>query len=123
MPSDPEIDLAKTVSDLKEELRDGFASLNTELSEEHESAIKRLKSTPSSAPRFKKKSNEKQFEANTQVLVDVHSASSFLQSTPPQVKKALVELEVGEKKLAYRDNLILIADSSEEGWEVWLINN
>ena len=66
--------------------------LPRELSEEHESAIKRLKSTPSAAPKFKKKSNEMQFEVNTQVLDNVQSASSFLQSTPPQVKKALVEL-------------------------------
>ncbi|PFX17907.1 52 kDa repressor of the inhibitor of the protein kinase [Stylophora pistillata] len=55
MPSDPEIDLAKTLSDLKEELRDGFASLKRELSEEHESAIKRLKSTTSSAPKLRRK--------------------------------------------------------------------
>ena len=63
MPSDPEIYLAKTLSDLQEELGDGFASLKRELSEEHESAIRRLESTSSSAPKFKKKSKEKQFEA------------------------------------------------------------
>jgi len=68
MPSDPEIDLAKTLSDLKEELRDGFASLKRELSEQHESAVKRLRSKASSTPKFKKKSNEKQFEVNAQVL-------------------------------------------------------
>ncbi|PFX14906.1 hypothetical protein AWC38_SpisGene20904 [Stylophora pistillata] len=103
---------------LKEELGDGFASLNREFSMEHESAIKRLKSTPSSAPEFKKKSNEKQFEVNTQVFNHVQSASSFLQSTPPQVEKALEELEEGEKKLAHRNKPILIADSSKEDWEV-----
>ena len=87
------------------------------MSEEHESAIKRLKTTVSSAPKFKRKSKEKQFEVNTQVL-RVQSASSFLRSTPPQVEKAVEELKEGEKKLAHKNKLILIADSSEEGWEV-----
>ena len=36
----------------------------------------------------------------------------------PQVEKALEELKEGEKKLSHRNKLILIADSSEEGWEV-----
>ena len=54
---------------------------------------------------------------NTQVL-RVQSASSFLRSTPPQVEKAVEELKEGEKKLAHKNKLILIADSSEEGWEV-----
>ena len=118
MPSDAESDLAKTLSDLKEELRDGFASLKRELSEEHDSAVKRLKSAVTPTQKFKKKSNEKQFEVNTQVLDHVQSASSLLQSTPPQVEKALEELKEGEKKLAHRNKLILIADSAEDGWEV-----
>ena len=78
MPSDAETDLAKTLSDLKEEPRDGFASLKRELSEEHDSAIKKLKSAASSLPKFKKKGNEKQFEGNSQILDHVQSASSFL---------------------------------------------
>ena len=32
--------------------------------------------------------------------------------------KALEELKEGEKKLAHRSKLILIADSAEEGWDV-----
>ena len=32
--------------------------------------------------------------------------------------KALEELKEGEKRLAHRNKLILIADSAEEGWEV-----
>ena len=40
-----------------------------------------------------KKGIEKQFEANSQVLDNVQSASSFLAATPPQVEKALEELE------------------------------
>ena len=81
-------------------------------------AIKKLKSAASSAPKFKKKGNEKQFEVNSQVLDHVQSASSFLAATPPQVDKALEELKEGEKKLAHRNKLILIADSAEEGREV-----
>ena len=34
------------------------------------------------------------------------------------MNKALEELKEGEKKLAHRKKLILIADSAEEGWEV-----
>ena len=81
-------------------------------------AIKKLKSAASSAPKFKKKGNEKQYKVNSQVLDDVQSASSFLAATPPQVNKALEELKEGEKKLAHRNKLILIADSAEESWEV-----
>lgn len=55
MPSNPEIDLAKTLPDLKEELHDGFASLKRELSEEHKSAIKRFKSIASSVPKNSRK--------------------------------------------------------------------
>ena len=55
-------------------------------------AIKKLRSTALSAPKLKKKGNEKQFEANSQVLDHVQSASSFLAATPPQVEEALEEL-------------------------------
>ena len=40
-----------------------------------------------------KEGNEKQFEANSQVLDHVQSASSFLAATPLQVEKALEELK------------------------------
>ena len=115
MPSDSESDLVKSLSDLKEELRAGFSSLKREFVEENNLAIKKLKSTASSAPKFKKKGNEKQYEVNSQVLDHVQSATSFLAATPPQVEKALEELKEGEKKLAHRNKLILIADSAEEG--------
>ena len=62
-------------------------------SEEHDSAIKKLKSAASSLPKFKRKANEKQFEVNSQILNHVQSASSLLRSTPPQVEKALEELK------------------------------
>ena len=52
---------------------------------------------------------------NTQVLAHIQLASSFLWSTPPQVEKAIEELKEVEKKLAHRNKLILITDSSEEG--------
>ena len=57
MPSDPDFNLANNLSSLKEKLLVGFASLKRELSEE-----KRLRSTASSTPKFKKKSSKKQFE-------------------------------------------------------------
>ena len=121
MPFENITDLAKSLSDLKEELRFGFSSLKRELVDENNLAIKKLKSAASSAPKFKNKGNEKQFEVNSQVLDHVHSASSFLATTPPQVDKALEELKEGEKKLAHKNKLIRIADSAEEGWEV--VNN
>ena len=118
MPFENITDLAKSLSGLKEELRSGFSSLKRELVDENNLAIKKLKSAASSAPKFKKKGNEKQFEVNSQVLDHVQSASLFLAATPPQMDKALEELKEGEKKLAHRNKLILIADSAEEGWEV-----
>ena len=118
MPSENESDLAKSLSDLKEELRSGFSSLKRELVKENNLAIKKLKSTASSAPKFKKKENEKQYKVNLQVLDHVQLASSFLAATPLQVEKALEELKEGEKKLAHRNKFILIADSAKEGWEV-----
>ena len=118
MPSDNEPVLAKSLSDLKQQLRSGFSSLKRELVEENNLAIKKLKSTASSTPKFKKKGNEKQFEVNSQVLDRVQSAFSFLAAIPPRVEKALEELKEGEKKLAHRNKLILIADSAHEGWEV-----
>ena len=67
--------------------------------------------------KFQKKGNKKQFLHNTEVLEHMQSASSFPQATPPQVDKGLEDLNEGEK-LANRNKLILIADSSEQGWEV-----
>ena len=107
IPSDPKFYLANTLSGLKKELIIGFTSLKRELSEE-----KRLRSTASSTPKFKKKSNEKQVEVSTQVPHHVQAASSFLLSMTPQAEKAVEELKEGGKKLAHRNKLILIADSS-----------
>ena len=93
MPSDMESDLAKSLSDLKEELRSGFSSLKKKLVEENSLAIKKFRSTALSTPKLKKKGNKKQFEANSQVLHNVQSASSFLAATPLLVEKALEELK------------------------------
>ena len=109
IPSDPKFYLANTLSGLKKELIIGFTSLKRELSEE-----KRLRSTASSTPKFKKKSNEKQVEVSTQVPHHVQAASSFLLSMTPQAEKAVEELKEGEKKLAHTNKLILIADSTGE---------
>ena len=113
IPSDPKFYLANTLSGLKKELIIGFTSLKRELSEE-----KRLRSTASSTPKFKKKSNEKQVEVSTQVSHHVQAASSFLLSRTPQAEKAVEELKEGEKKLAHTNKLMLIADSTGEDWEV-----
>ena len=93
MPSDIESDLAKSLSDLKEELHSGFSLLKRELVEENSLAIKKLWSTALSSPKLNKKGIEKQFQANSQDLDHVQSASSFLAATPPQVEKGLEELE------------------------------
>ena len=85
---------------------------------EHNAALKKLKTATAGVPKFKKKGNEKQFLLNSEVLEHVQSASSALQASSPQVEKALEELKKGEKKLSHRNKLILIADSSEEGWKV-----
>ena len=116
MPSDA--DLARSISELKDEFRSGLSSLKRELAQEHDAALKKLKTATASVPKFKKKGNEKQFLLNSEVLEHVRSASTALQASSPQVEKALEELKEGEKKLSHRNKLILIADSSEEGWEV-----
>ncbi|CAH3032798.1 unnamed protein product, partial [Porites lobata] len=116
MPSDA--DLARSISELKDEFRSGLSSLKRELAQEHDAALKKLKTATASVPNFKKKGNEKQFLLNSEVLEHVRSASTALQASSPQVEKALEELKEGEKKLSYRNKLILVADSSEEGWEV-----
>ena len=85
---------------------------------QHDAALKKLKTATASIPKFKKKGNENQFLLNSEVLEHVHSASTVLQASSPQVEKALEELKEGENKLSQRNKLILIADSSEEGWEV-----
>ena len=113
IPTDPKFYLTNTLSGLKKELIIGFTSLKRELSEE-----KRLRSTASSTPKFKKKSNEKQVEVSTQVPHHVQAASSFLLSMTPQAEKAVEELKEGEKKLAHTNKLILIADSAGEDWGV-----
>ena len=55
MPSDIESDLAKSLSDLKEELRSGFSFLKRELVEENSLAIKKLRSTALSTPNWRGK--------------------------------------------------------------------
>ena len=116
MPSDA--DLARSISELKDEFRTGLSSLKRELAQQHNAALKKLKTATAGVPKFKKKGNEKQFLLNSEVLEHVQSASTALQASSPQVEKALEELKKGEKKLSHRNKLILIADSSEEGWKV-----
>lgn len=83
MPSNNECAFAKSLSDLRDELRSGLSSFKRELVEDSNSVVRRLKSTASSSPKCKKKGNEKQFQVKSQVLDHVQSASSHLAATPP----------------------------------------
>ena len=84
MTSETELELSKSLSKIKEELRSGFSNLKRELTEEHSAAVKKMKSSTAPAPKFKKKSNEKQFEVNSHVLAysigillsEIYTASS-----------------------------------------------
>ena len=61
MPSDSETtELARSLAELKDEFRSGLSTLKRELSEEHNSALKKFKSAASSVPKF---SEERQREA------------------------------------------------------------
>ena len=91
MPSDD--DLARSISELKDEFRSGLSSLKRELAQEHDAALKKLKTATASVPKFKKKGNEKQFLLNSEVLEHVQSASTALQASSPQVEKAFEELK------------------------------
>ena len=81
-------DLVQTIADLKEELCSSLSSLKREMSEEHDTALKKLKTAPATILKFNKKGNEKQFFINAEVLENVQSASSFLQGTMSQVEKS-----------------------------------
>ena len=93
MPSDA--DLARSISQPKDEFHSGLSSLKRELAQEHDAALKKLKTATASVPKFKKKRSEKQFLLNSEVLEHVQSASIALQASSPQVEKALEELQEG----------------------------
>ena len=92
MLSDIESDLAKSLVRSQRGVTSWLFLLKRELVEENSLAIKKLRSTALSTPKLKKKGIGKQFEANSQDLDHVQSASSFLAATPPQVEKAFEEL-------------------------------
>ena len=50
MPSDA--DLARSISELKDEFRSGLSSLKRELAQEHDAALKKLKTATASVPKF-----------------------------------------------------------------------
>ena len=93
MPFDD--DLAQSISELKDEFRSGLSSLKRELAQEHDAALKKLKTVTASVPKFQKKGNEKQFLLKSEVLEHVQSASTALQASSAQVEKALEELKEG----------------------------
>ena len=71
MPSDD--DLARSISELKDEFRSGLSSLKRELAQEHDAALKKLKTATASVPKFKKKGNESQFLLNSEVSLNTSS--------------------------------------------------
>ena len=50
MPSDD--DLARSISELKDDFRSGLSSLKRELAQEHDAALKKLKTATASVPKF-----------------------------------------------------------------------
>ena len=66
MPSDA--DLVRSISELKDEFRSGLSSLKRELAEEHNAALKKLKTATASVPKFEKEGNEKQLLLNSEFL-------------------------------------------------------
>ena len=56
MPSDA--DLARSISGLKDEFRSGLSSLKRELAQEHDAALKKLKTATASVPKFKRKATK-----------------------------------------------------------------
>ena len=50
MPSDD--DLARSISELKDEFRSSLSSLKRELAQEHDAALKKLKTATASVPKF-----------------------------------------------------------------------
>ena len=115
MLSEEPLDVVCSLADLEEELRTGISSLECELTEEHNTTVKKLKSAVS-LQKFKRRARRSSL--NTQVLEHIQTASTCLQHTALQVKKALKELKEGEKKFLFCNKVIFTANFSEEGWKV-----
>lgn len=102
-------DLVKTsISDLKRS--------NETIATQQMSEIKRLKRD--SVPRFNKKSNEEQYNANKAVKDAVEDAQIALESK--DLQKTKEALEKGMDLLQDRQKLILLADKSPYGWKTVL---
>ena len=80
----------------------------------NERLVKRIKLDK--GPIFKRKSNEKQFHFNEQVLEKVSIAADSVAATPPAVERAKEALKEGEGLITARQKVIRIADRSEFGW-------
>lgn len=76
--------------------------------------IKKIK-TAETRPDFKKKSNEKQYNATTKILESLEEADYNLEvHDVPAAKKAIAE---GIERSRHRQKLILLADKSPYGWK------
>ena len=95
-----------------------FNSLKKELVNEHEqishSLEKRLKT---SDHEFRRKGNKVQFEHNTSVSRRMQEARGYLDREPPAVQKAVDMLREGVHLNFVRNKHIIIADSTEGGWQ------
>ena len=99
-------------------LQEQMSSMKRELSDEREAAnkqlVKRIKLDK--GPTFKK-SNEKQYHFNEEVLEKLATASAAISTMPSStsVDKAKEVLREGEDPIAARQKVIRIADRSEYG--------
>ena len=114
MPSDG--DLARSISELKDKSRSIYLPYSENL---HKNTM-RWRSSRQLLLVFRnlKRKATRSSLLNSEVLEHVQSASTALLASSPQVEKVLEELNKSEKKLSHCNKLILIADSSEQKWEV-----
>ncbi|KAJ7383446.1 hypothetical protein OS493_028122 [Desmophyllum pertusum] len=120
MPSDSDVtDLARSIADLKDEFRSGLSTLKQELSEEHNTALNKLKTASASAQKFQKKGTRSSFLSTPKSFDTCNRPLLFFKRLRCKlIEKALEELKEGETKLSNRNKLILIADSSDQAsWE------
>ena len=95
-----------------------FKEIKQELKEEnqalHSQMNKRFKMTEHS---FKKNGNKYQYHHNIEVATRVEEAQSLLNKNPPEVKKARDALSEGMDIIEERNKDIMVADTSEGGWD------
>ena len=95
-----------------------MVQMKRKLSDDREAADERLikKMRLNKGLKFKKKSNEKQYQFNERVQEKLEFAKKSVSSTPPAIEKAKEALKEGELLIKERQKMIRIADRSEYGW-------